>query len=333
MDKESFKKNLACGLGRCYLELSACADRQPYREILLECCLTNPCFDTQCEGTRAKYLYELIKLFDDEGYFLPPVIDKFTRTDEEYGWEFEHLCDLVYEFAKDGNGNAADALEDVYDRLYRILLNKRNCEGYDNHRDNFERVSVNLVALCGVEKFLQIAENMGNLFMQNARYNGWDFESFYLESNRLLGENCVKAIENSSDNSPALKEFFSSIYEALKPVQHSGKTQLVREYAATNEFYDVGGLINKLDKLDFDKDDEGDWHEVVIDLLNAAEGGADLPRSALKFIYDNSLCSCCRSDAVKAMNARGWLTEDIMRECEFDSYADTREFIQAIKKR
>lgn len=331
MDEKSFKKDLACGLGRCYLFLSDCKDKNPYRKIVLDSCLENPCFDTQCEGTRAKYLYELIKLFDDDGYFLPPVIDKFNSTDEEYGWEFEHLCDLVLQFAKDGNKVAADALKAMYGKLYSLLLNKRDCGGYDYHRDNFERVSVNLVALYGVDWFIRIAEDMGKLFMQNDRYDGWDFESFYFESKLLLGENCIRTIENSAGNSPALKEFFRSINEALKPVQHSDKPRLVREYASTNEVYDIDEIIKKFDGLTIDRDNESEWHGVFIDLLKAAENGADLPKSALEFIYNNSLCSCCRNDAVKAMNARGWLTEDIIRECGFDSYADTREYVKKVK--
>lgn len=298
MDKENFKKALACGLGRCYIELRDCADKEPYREALLECCLNNPCFDTQCEGTRAEYLYQLIKLFNDDGYFLPKIIGKFGRLDQEYGWEFEHLCDIIFEFGKDENHEARGALRNMYGRLYSILKNKRDFDGYDFHRDNFERVSVNLVGIYGEDAFLCISEDLKKLFAHNDNYDRRDFEFFY------------------------------SLNEAKKPVQKSEKPRLVREYAATNEVFDIDGLIKKLDGIVIDKDDESGWHEVVIDILNAFESGAEIPKSVLEFIYNNSLCSCCRYEAVKALDKRGWLSEDMLRECEFDSNGDVRKHIK-----
>lgn len=303
MNAESFKHYLACGLGRGYVELRDCADKEPYRETLLECCLNNPCFDTQSEGTRAEYLYSLVKLFNDDGYFLSPVIEKFNALNEEYGWEFEHLCDLICEFAKGGNSQAPAALNAKYYELYAILWDKRNFDGYDFHRDNFERVATNLVDIYGADKFVSIAEDMGKLFLHNSNYTEDDFEFFY------------------------------SLKEMSKPVQDSEKTRLVREYAATNGNFDVDGLVKKLDGIVFDKDVESDWHEVVTDILNALERGADVPKNVLEFIYENSLCSCCRYDAVKALNWCGWLTDDILRECEFDSNEDVRKLYKSIKDR
>lgn len=282
--------------------LRDCADKEPYREILLDCCLNNPCFDTQCEGTRSEYLYRLVKLFDDDGYFLPPILKKFGAIPEGYGWDFEHLCDLVREFAKGGNRVAFDALRNIYGRLYSIIREKQDFDGYDFLRDNFERVSVNLVDVYGKDAFMCITADFEKLFKYNDNYDRSDFE------------------------------FFFSIYEPPKPVQKSEKPRLVREYAATNEIYDVDGLVKKLDGLVIDRDDESGWHGVVIDLLNAFDSGADIPKSALEFVYDNSLCSCCRYEAVKALNARGWLPDDIIRECEFDSNEDVRKFVKTIKE-
>ncbi len=301
MDLENFKKALVCGLGRCYIALRDCADKEPYRKILLDCCLSNPCFDTQCEGTRAEYLYQLIKLFNDDGYFLPPIIGKFGSLDEEYGWEFEHLCDLVSEFAKDKNYLARSALRNMYGRLYSILRDKRDIDWYDFQRDNLERVSVNLVEVYGKDAFLCIAADLEKLFKHNDNYDRSDFEFFY------------------------------SLNEVKKPVEKNEKTQLVREYAATNKVYDIEGLIKKLDGIVIDKDDESGWHEVVIDLLSAYDSGAEIPRGVLEFIYENSLCSCCRYNAVKALRARGWLSEDMLRECEFDSNEKVRKFFKEVK--
>ena len=37
-------------------------------------------YDTQCEGTRAYYIYELTTYFNDEDYFLLPCIEAFEKT-------------------------------------------------------------------------------------------------------------------------------------------------------------------------------------------------------------------------------------------------------------
>lgn len=328
MDEKDFKKYLACGLGRCYFELKNCADKEPFRTVVLECCLVNPCYDTQSEGTRAEYLYGLLKLFNDDGYFLSPVIEKFNGLEEEYGWEFEHLCDLITEFAKDGNLDAAKTLDEMFDKLYAVLLDRKDFDGYDACRNRLERVSINLASIFDLEKFIKIAEDLGNLFLKNPRYSGWDFDFFYMQGEEFFGKERLKEIEKNESNSRALNEFFTSVNQALSPFKTTEKSQLVREYAPTNPNYDVEALTKKLYSVTFDKDDEGDWHEVVYDLLDSADFGTRLPKSTLNFIYENSLCSCCRKRAVELMKESGFLTGEIRRECLCDSNADIRKLFK-----
>ena len=51
---------------------------------------------------------------------------------------------------------------------------------------------------------------------------------------------------------------------------------------------------------------------------------------AVYYLYERTLCSCCRACIVKLMMDRGIMTEDIRRECEYDSNSDVREKVGGI---
>ena len=70
------------------------------------------------------------------------------------------------------------------------------------------------------------------------------------------------------------------------------------------------------------------WHGPFMAILDMFKRGGSkhLPKELLPYIYENTLCSCCRFSAVREMSRRRMLTEDIIRECLYDSYEDTREF-------
>ena len=54
---------------------------------------------------------------------------------------------------------------------------------------------------------------------------------------------------------------------------------------------------------------------------------------ALLRVYQKGDCSFCRFGIVKAMNHCGLLTDEILNECLYDSYDDTRKFAQRVKQR
>ncbi len=63
MTKKRFREAMMRGLGRCVLELDHTEDVEKYREIVMWGCTHNLSYDTQCEGTRAWYLRELIRMY------------------------------------------------------------------------------------------------------------------------------------------------------------------------------------------------------------------------------------------------------------------------------
>ena len=74
------------GLGRCIITLEQSKDHERYRDTVLWGCLHNLSYDTQCEGTRAVYVYELTSFFCDDDYFVKPTVNTFLnlRTNLNY---------------------------------------------------------------------------------------------------------------------------------------------------------------------------------------------------------------------------------------------------------
>ena len=57
-----------------------------------------------------------------------------------------------------------------------------------------------------------------------------------------------------------------------------------------------------------------------------------LYRLQLEYMYENTLCSCCRESIVKEMGSRYMLTDRILEECLYDSNEEIREYVRSIIK-
>ncbi len=69
-------------------------------------------------------------------------------------------------------------------------------------------------------------------------------------------------------------------------------------------------------------------------LRMSERGGTEhFPRELLPYIYEHTLCSCCRFSALKEMSHRRMATEEILKECLYDSYEDIRKFAESKLKR
>lgn len=71
------------------------------------------------------------------------------------------------------------------------------------------------------------------------------------------------------------------------------------------------------------------WHGAFMAIETAFDKGSWKPQTGiLKYIYENTLCSCCRWRIVKLMNQHKVLTDQILKECLFDSNSDIRNFAE-----
>ena len=157
------------GIGRCVLTLQSSKNIEKYKDIVLWGCLHHLSYDPQCEGTRSAYIYKLTTFFNDEDYFIKPIITSFERIPRRSDWLFSHFTELLCRFAENGNDIAKDALLKKYDQLLSALLSKRRLSGYDFERDNFERICLTLSSLDGIEILLKIANDMGFALIESKK--------------------------------------------------------------------------------------------------------------------------------------------------------------------
>ncbi|MBE1446166.1 hypothetical protein [Paenibacillus sp. OAS669] len=80
--------------------------------------------------------------------------------------------------------------------------------------------------------------------------------------------------------------------------------------------------------------DEGEWHGVfmsVEDLLD--KRSVKINPSVYIYMYRQTLCSYCRHTLIQGMSKRKVLPQEILEECLYDSYEDTRKFaLRKLKK-
>ena len=78
---------------------------------------------------------------------------------------------------------------------------------------------------------------------------------------------------------------------------------------------------------------EGDadvLHRIGIDLLNVySETKTPELAGCMKWLYEFGPCSMCREDAVEYLSDMDALEHDIIEECQWDSYDETREWVKS----
>jgi hypothetical protein len=86
-------------------------------------------------------------------------------------------------------------------------------------------------------------------------------------------------------------------------------------------------LLRAFYALEVEYEGECDWHSIGYKILDVYANGKELPKEFLLYIYNTTLCSCCRFTAVRELDKRQWLTLDIIEECKHDSNKNITEYI------
>lgn len=446
MTVREFKSAMQRGLGRCVLELKNNENIEKYRETVLWGCTHPISFDTQCEGTRAEYLYRLLSFFPEKEKILEVIAEKFSAASGKNMWLFQQLYELLCLFAKDGYAVADAVLSQKRAELYTRLLHKKSFNYYDYTRDLFNWLTAHLI-MQKDEAFAEKAvSDLGALFLKNSRYDLRDFDETKWEleekfgkeefpellarrtdspewsrfadeyrnmikndrENRLsaekkiseartravTAEQVVEAIErgdsfsqiisfrNADGNekkrlatylereddpekkAEMLRLWFRGNYPgdhdllisyaasgneklawAARNVLLNSRSEMIYRY--TKERFrgnradtdaigmllmnyreeDKEDLLSALRDLKIKYDNGSDWHGIAFRIVEAAEKDVSLPEEFYQWVYEASLCSNCRTNAVKELAKRGALTSEQIEECRYDSRSEIVEFI------
>ena len=350
MNKSQFKKAFMQGLGSAYIELKNISSRERYKEIILWCCLHNTCYDMQCEGGRGIYLYNAIKLYEDKSIFEDAIIKKFMKKKLD-AWLFDQFCDLLFQFAEKRVDNylhnnakkskAVDAfLKEAirFDSHVRQQITPTSLEELieASYKSDYHSrgIALRFARTASVEDLSKLAyialnENDPKIKLELL----WVFRKvrFPLDE-RFIFELAEYDDESIRDIAFDMMKNLSSdkIHDyAINLIK--GKKEMANSLSLLCHCYhpeDEAILIEGVKSLPVSYDD-GVWHGVFMDIEDLLDNHRYRINSSLFiYIYIETLCSYCRASLAKKMFKRKILPHNILEECLYDSYNDTRKFAE-----
>lgn len=178
MEVSEFERIVRLGLGRAILTLKT-DDPQPYRNVILDACLHDLGFDTQIEGSRAPYVFDLINLSDEPAYYRVQILSAL-RTETDY-WNLRQLFELARLFAQQGDREAREGM------YARIAANATDTSlDLDISRVGAEEI----VSLDGISGLLFVAEKLGERVLSDADY--WDDGDLLRVAEEQVGAEAVR---------------------------------------------------------------------------------------------------------------------------------------------
>ena len=218
MTKQQVWNALQRGLGSGFLAVRENPER--YRDLVVRACGRNLSFDTQCEGTRAWYVYQLVCCFSDREAFRDLAVRRLREKKPDGSWDYAHFSELLTLFAADGDALAEAALWEKFEQLLAKLHTfRRSCLAKSRARDSFETICVALSE--NAESYARIAADIGGLFLLGRQYDAWDFLWLYHSKPRGVDA----ALRRSAASSEALQAYFAS-FDAMEQEQKRFRSEI-----------------------------------------------------------------------------------------------------------
>lgn len=217
MTKKEFKLAIQRGLGRGILAVREEPER--FRALVLWACGRNLAFDTQCEGTRAWYVYQMVCTYPDKAPFRALAAERLIAKQPDGGWDVSYYAELLSCFAMDGDTAAEETLWKKYQALLDVLQAcKRRSRKHRMCLDDFEPLCVALS--WREENYRRIANDVGQLFLQSKLFDAWDFAWLYYSREAGVHQRLVR----NAKNSPALRAYLNTL-EQLKQQEETRQTK------------------------------------------------------------------------------------------------------------
>ena len=124
-----------------------------------------------------------------------------------------------------------------------------------------------------------------------------------------------------------------AVYDFALSILDSDKNTEAVEMLLMNYRPEIDARLFEIIKsYEIDYDSTYDWHSVTSAVIAASDAGARIPKKYLLYVYENTLCSYCRNNAVTALSKRRWLSSDIIEECRYDSNDETVAYVNRYHK-
>lgn len=186
MKKSEFRQLLANGYGSALIFLKNCDSPMEYARQIEYCCTHNTCYDMQCEGDRADYLFEAICLTGQEPYFLESIMRRLEKERNLDDWECRQMISLLLLYWRKGYSEAAEFLDRLFERkLKELSTGKKHPDRY--RRDGFKD-------LCTVlsdedeSYFVRTVKNVGKYLTEYPDSDMFSLDYFYMRFLRDKGK-------------------------------------------------------------------------------------------------------------------------------------------------
>ena len=238
-----FKDALVRGTGKCFTMLATESARRKCRPLVVWACGRHLGYDTQIEGTRALFLYDLIGRYPSPEPFLDVVEERFFASFNKSDWLFQQECELLGLFGKAGNERARRILEPGYRRLLRYLrhLNPaRVSKPYIPALDSFDSLCKQLVFCvkpAEVRPMIErIVSDVGALCMRDPFWN-YTADFVRLSFEFVLGERRLAAMLGRIGPSPEVEAYKAAVIHVKKRYEAGNAERKRRQKLGCKEVY------------------------------------------------------------------------------------------------
>jgi hypothetical protein len=222
--KERFLNSLKLGTGETYLLQKECPQVDFSRQIV-KGAVQNFAYDQQSEGSRANYIYGLIKKSKNRKKIEQTILSKLRiKKSDWYG--LDQMCDLAILFHKNGNQHAKEALRSRFEK---------------NSLDDYEFCGQDqLVEIEGLAGLLTVAEVVGKTLYED---EGDSEDSYRVDSFQKKNKSIdvYFELEKASRNNKYIKAYLTSITQNKWGLPRTRKVkrfsyELVRERIEADKF-------------------------------------------------------------------------------------------------
>ncbi|MCJ8165961.1 hypothetical protein MKJ04_14020 [Pontibacter sp. E15-1] len=192
--KKRFLNSLKLGTGETYL-LQKEYPKADFSRQIVKGAVQNFAYDRQSEGSRANYIYGLIKKSKNRQKIEQSILSKLqVKKSDWYG--LDHMCDLAVLFHKAGNQYAKEALRSRFEK---------------NGLDEYEFCGQDqLIEIEGLAGLLTVAEVVGKTLLKDQ--GDWE-DSYRVDSfqKKNKGIDVYLELEKTSRNNKYIKAYLTSI--------------------------------------------------------------------------------------------------------------------------
>ncbi|MFZ6871614.1 hypothetical protein ACO0LF_06025 [Undibacterium sp. Di27W] len=223
--QKQFFHSLTLGTGRAMLLLKT-YPQLDFSKELIAASAKNLANDAPCEGSRANYLYPLIRRAKNRVLIEKTILQKL-KNKKSGVCNLAQLCDLALHFHQDGNLHARDIFLERFDKSFQ---------------DDYELCGEEqILKMDGLQGLFRLADKIGRLSEDEwAWYEyRWDIDDFQKANPSI---DVFAEFENAAKNNPYIHNYFKLI-SSIEPLKRAR-----RKVPSAYTVSDVEEIINRPNK-------------------------------------------------------------------------------------